>query len=252
MKLALLSDIHANVRALDACLAHARAQGARRFALLGDLVGYGAEPAAVVDRAMALAQEGAVVLQGNHDALAVAPPPPAADGGETMESVGAAWTHAQLSPAQLDFLAALPMVYRHDSLLLVHASASEPGQWHYIDNTHRAAACLDAAGTDIRHLFVGHVHHQTVYYRGAGRGLMQFDPIPGAPLPVPRHRHWLATVGSVGQPRDGRTTAMYAMLDEVALQLTFHRVPYDHLGAAAAIRAAGQPEHFARRLESGR
>ena len=74
MKIALLSDIHANRQALDACLAHARAQGARQFALLGDLVGYGGDPAAVVDQAMALAQEGALIVQGNHDAAAVTPP----------------------------------------------------------------------------------------------------------------------------------------------------------------------------------
>jgi predicted phosphodiesterase len=74
MKLALLSDIHANIQALDACLAHARVQGAQQFALLGDLVGYGAHPVEVVARVQELAAAGALVLKGNHDAMAVTPP----------------------------------------------------------------------------------------------------------------------------------------------------------------------------------
>ena len=76
MKLALLSDIHANIQALDACLTHARAQGAGRFALLGDLVGYGADPVAVVEQVKVLVADGALVIKGNHDELAVTARPP--------------------------------------------------------------------------------------------------------------------------------------------------------------------------------
>lgn len=255
MKLALLSDVHANVRALDACLAHARTQGAQQFAILGDLVGYGAEPAAVVERVMALADSGALVLQGNHDALAVQPPAPVAPGAaqtQTMQDATAAWTHAQLSTAQRAFLADLPLEQRHPPVLLVHASAKTPQQWLYVDSERRAAECLDAAGEDTRYVFVGHVHHQSVYFRGQGRGLMQFEPVPGAALPVPAHRHWVATVGSVGQPRDGKPQAMYALFDQARAQLVFHRVAYDYWSAAAAVRAAGLPEPLAKRLEIGR
>ena len=75
MKLALLSDIHANLQALQACVDHAEQQGANQFALLGDLVGYGGDPGPVMDRVMQLTQAGAVVLQGNHDEMALNPPP---------------------------------------------------------------------------------------------------------------------------------------------------------------------------------
>ena len=75
MRLALLSDIHANVQALDACLAHAHSQGASHWAILGDMVGYGANPGEVVTRLQALADGGAIVLQGNHEAMAITPPP---------------------------------------------------------------------------------------------------------------------------------------------------------------------------------
>ena len=105
---------------------------------------------------------------------------------------------------------------------------------------------------EVRHVFGGHVHMQTLYYRGVDSGLMKFAPTPGITVPVPRHRHWLATIGSVGQPRDGNPQAMYALFDSVKLQLSFQRVSYDHQAAAAAIRKAGLPTFFADRLEVGR
>ena len=250
MKLALLSDIHANIQAFEACLAHADAQGAQRFALLGDLVGYGADPVAVVQRAQELAAHGALLIKGNHDAMAVSPPAQVNTVGDST----AAWTHAQLDPSQRQFLDNLPLTLQHRNMLLVHASLDGPELWRYVYDERAAAASLDAAAVmpEVRYVFGGHVHLQTLYYRGAGAGLMKFMPTPGVAVPVPRHRHWLATIGSVGQPRDGNTQAMYAMFDLEKAQLTFHRVAYDHHAAAAAIRQAGLPVFFADRLESGR
>jgi predicted phosphodiesterase len=253
MKLALLSDIHANSRALDACLAHAASLGVQRLALLGDLVGYGGEPAQVMQTVMALASQGAVVVQGNHDALAVSPPATVRTAGDA----GAQWTHDQLSAMQRQFLAGLPLTHSEGTLLLVHASVDAPERWRYVTDERAAAASLDAAvappygNTQVRHVFGGHVHQQTLYYRGSGRNLMRFLPTPGVSIPTPRHRSWIATIGSVGQPRDGRTEAMYAVFETQAMQLTFYRVPYDHQAAADSIRAAGLPEFFAQRLETG-
>jgi diadenosine tetraphosphatase ApaH/serine/threonine PP2A family protein phosphatase len=118
-----------------------------------------------------------------------------------------------------------------------------------------ATASLDAAvvgWSDVRYVFGGHVHLQTLYYRGSSAGLMMFTPQAGVSVPVPKHRQWLSTVGSVGQPRDGKPLAMYAMFDTERAQLTFHRVPYDHHAAAGSIRRAGLPDFFADRLERGR
>lgn len=254
--LALLSDIHANVQALDACLAHARAQGASRFALLGDLVGYGADPGPVLDRVMALAQAGAVVLQGNHDELAAADAPGASPGGEprTLDQAAAVWTRGQLNAPQRQFLQQLPLTAQVGECLLVHAGADAPQRWHYVDDARSAGASLDAGLQlgGVRLVFGGHVHHQSLYYRGAGRGLMAFAPTPGVAIPLSRSRQWIATIGSVGQPRDGDPRAMYAMFDPAQARLCFFRVGYDYPAAAAAIRRAGQPEFFARRLEEGR
>lgn len=103
MKLALLSDIHSNRQALDACLQHARAHGADHFALLGDLVGYGADPAYVVQQAMDLVAAGYTVIGGNHDAFAVQPPAGTDKGAHSMAAQGALWTHEQLSAEQRSF-----------------------------------------------------------------------------------------------------------------------------------------------------
>jgi diadenosine tetraphosphatase ApaH/serine/threonine PP2A family protein phosphatase len=212
-------------------------------------VGYGADPAAVVQRAQALAAGGAMLVKGNHDAMAVTPPLVA----ETVGDSTAAWTHAQLDGAQRAFLDALPLTWEVGTVLLVHASADEPGLWRYVDDPRAASASLDAAASSpgVRHVFGGHVHQQTLFYRGAAQGLMKFMPTPGVAVPLPGHRHWLATVGSVGQPRDGNPKAMYALFDTQALLLSFQRVAYDHAGAAADIRRAGLPPFFADRLEAG-
>ena len=252
MKLALLSDIHANQQAFDACLADARARGATQFALLGDLVGYGADPGPVMERVMTLVDAGAWALKGNHDELACHPPDAATS--TALGEMTAAWTHARLSSEQRQFLDALPLLHQDGTMLLVHASVDSPHRWHYVKDERAAGESLTAAGqidASVSHVFGGHVHRQTLYYQGRGRGLMEFVPTPGTAIPVPGHRRWLATIGSVGQPRDGRTEAMYAMFDRDQNRLTFVRVPYDHHAAAAAIRAAGLPEFFAERLARG-
>jgi len=250
VRIALLSDIHANIQALDACLAHARAQQAERFVFLGDMVGYGADPGAVVERIMRLTEEGAMAIQGNHDAMAIQPPAEVRTVGDST----AAWTHRQLTPAQREWMAKLPLTLQQNNVLFVHASVNDPELWRYVYDQRAAKASLDAAASwpDVRYVFGGHVHLQTLYYRGTGDGLMAFAPQPGIAVPVPKHRQWLGTVGSVGQPRDGDTRAMYSLLDTERAQLTFHRVAYDHFAAASAIRRTGLPDFFADRLEVGR
>lgn len=250
MRLALMSDIHSNIHALDACLSHARAQGAEQFAILGDMVGYGPSPAEVMQRVMELADQGAIVLKGNHDELGINPPASVIKN----EDEGASWTSKQLSPAQRDFISGLPLSQRCESALLVHASAQDPKRWTYVVDARTAQNSLDAATQEsgVTHVFGGHVHLQTLYYRGAGGKLMPFTPSVGVAVPVPKHRQWLATIGSVGQPRDGNPRAMYALFDTQACTLTFHRVAYDHMAVARATREAGLPEFFAARLEIGR
>jgi diadenosine tetraphosphatase ApaH/serine/threonine PP2A family protein phosphatase len=250
MKLALLSDIHANLIALEACLSDAYKHGVDEMAFLGDLVGYGAQPAQLVDRVHALHKDcGAIVLRGNHEEIALM-----GVGGNSLGGQTATWTHQQLNNAQLAWLNQLPLTHRWADALLVHASAFQPEKWHYVDDARSAGLSLDAACQDdtARYVFGGHVHHQTLYYRSSDRQLMPFQPTAGIAIPVPAHRRWLATIGSVGQPRDGDTRAGYAIFDSVRRTLNFRRVAYDHLSAAELIRQAGLPDALAKRLEIAR
>lgn len=245
MKIALLSDLHANLEALRACLRHAQGQGAQQWAFLGDIVGYGADPAAVVDIVADYATRGAILVQGNHDEAV----------GLVENTLGAdaraaiAWTRGQLSADHRAFLGALPKIVRQDGICFVHSSADDPGQWTYVNDTRLAARSLAAA--DSTWCFSGHVHDQLLYYQGSGSQLMAFRPAAGVPIPVGRHRRWLALVGAAGQSRDGNSAAAYAMFDNKAMQLVFHRVAYDHATAAAKVRAAGLPEALAVALENG-
>lgn len=248
MKLALLADVHSNLEALDACIAFARTRGAERFVFLGDLVGYNADPGAVLERVRCLMRdEGALAIMGNHDAAV------AGESTQNMnDSAGQAilWTRTQLSETQRQFLAALPLVLRQESLLFVHANAAAPERWGYVHDGLRAAASLEA--TDATYVFCGHVHEPVLYYMGTDRRPLPFLPANGVPIPVGRHRRWLAIVGSCGQPRDGNPAASFVMFDTALRMMTFHRVRYDHAAAAAKVRQAGLPGELAHRLETGR
>ena len=249
MRLALMSDIHGNREALQACMEHAKGQGVDQWAFLGDMVGYGGDPAHVIECIMQASERGAIALCGNHDEMAMHPPAQVKTLGEST----ALWTHMQLSTEHREWMASLPMTAHLDTVLLVHASADMPEQWRYVHDGRSAGASLDAAQAwpGVRYVLHGHVHEQSLYYRGVNEGMMKFTPQPGIAVPVPRHRHWLAIVGSVGQPRDGNPASMYTVLDTGRAQMTFHRVPYDSAAAAASIRRAGLPDFFAQRLESG-
>jgi diadenosine tetraphosphatase ApaH/serine/threonine PP2A family protein phosphatase len=246
MRLAVFADIHANLEAFTACLAHATENGADSYAFVGDLVGYGADPAAVLDLVQSQVSKGAIVVRGNHDAAAVNP---LADTMNATAERAIDWTRTRLGENQLAFLAGLPLLVRRDNIVFVHSSAEAPGQWIYVTDPLRAARSLDAAKAT--YVFSGHVHEPMLYYTGAANRPVPFSPVPGVPIPVPPHRRWLAIAGSVGQPRDGNPAAGYALADLDRATLTFFRVPYDWHATAAKIRAAGLPESLARRLQRG-
>lgn len=245
MKIAVFADIHSNLEALQACLAHAEREGATLHVFLGDLVGYGADPGACLDLLANHAGRGAMVLKGNHDEAVL--------GGlcEAMNPFARDaiyWTRAQLGPTARNFLASLPLTAELDDLFFVHASADAPDEWEYITSSAQAGRCMDASRAAVT--FVGHIHHQSLFF-SAGSSVRTFQPVAGVPIPLVGRRRWLAIAGSVGQPRDGNNAAAYALYDDEERLLTFFRVPYDHISAARKIIAAGLPERLARRLQRG-
>ena len=246
MKLALVTDLHANREAVEAVLAHAQAQGAEQHAFLGDFVGYGADPGWVVDCVREHVLRGALAIKGNHDAAAVMGPQPSMV-NDAREVV--AWTHEQLSAKQLEFLAMLPLTAVDDTRLYVHANAFAPPEWAYIHARSDAVRSMQA--TACRVTFCGHVHEPRLYHLAATGKVGEFAPIPEVAIPLSPQRQWLVIPGSAGQPRDNNPAACYAMFDTGSAELTFHRVPYDHDTAAAKVRAAGLPERLAQRLQDG-
>jgi diadenosine tetraphosphatase ApaH/serine/threonine PP2A family protein phosphatase len=246
MKIAVITDLHANREAVEAVLEHARQQGAGQWVLLGDFVGYGADPAWVVEQARALVRQGALVVMGNHDQAVVrgAAPGMQPDARHVVE-----WTRSQLSAEQLDFLANLPMTQRQGDQLYVHANAWAPAGWEYIQGRTEAVRSLHA--TDARYTFCGHMHEPKLFNLSSAGKAGDFVPTGGVSIPVPPHRQWLVIPGSAGQPRDGNPAACYAMFDDSAGLLTFQRVPYDHDSAGAKILAAKLPQRLATRLGDG-
>ncbi len=246
MLLALFADVHANRQAFAACLEAARGRGAERFILLGDFVGYGADPEWSVDTVMRLVEEGALAVRGNHDNAIGTP-------SETMNEAAQAaidWTRGRLGATQRAFLASLPLTREEDDRLYVHSEASNPARWRYVQSTADAARSI--AATTALVTFCGHIHRPALYSMSATAKMTSFVPTSGVGVQLLTGRRWLAVLGSVGQPRDGNPAACFATYDTEKREITYCRVPYDVETAASRIRASGLPLWLADRLLQGR
>lgn len=246
MLLAVFSDIHGNRQAFEACLKAARARGAERFVLLGDFVGYGADPEWVVETAMALVEQGAIAVRGNHDEAVNST-------AETMNAeaqIAIEWTRGRLDVAQRRFLAELPMAVEEKERLYVHSEASSPQRWHYVRSTADAARSLISTPAHVT--FCGHIHRPALYSMSVTAKMTSLVPKTDVTVPLLRGRQWLAVLGSVGQPRDGDPSAAFVLFDTVSCEITYCRAPYDIEAAASRIRDNGLPHWLADRLSQGR
>jgi diadenosine tetraphosphatase ApaH/serine/threonine PP2A family protein phosphatase len=243
MRLAVISDIHANLEALDAVLRRAHEQGATDYACLGDVVGYGADPQACVERVRALPLLAAI--RGNHDTMVAT--------GEIdpytnqRAVIAVTWTRGVLSPQHVAWLGGLPLAQViSPRLSLVHDSPVDPGSWRYITDERDGAP--EVAGQTTSLCFYGHTHQPLALRRSVGRE--PFDE--QRPLLLDPDDTYLVNVGSVGQPRDGDPRASFGIYDDDQARVELHRVEYDIARAQAKIRAAGLPDVLAERLQSGR
>jgi diadenosine tetraphosphatase ApaH/serine/threonine PP2A family protein phosphatase len=241
MRVAVVSDIHANLHAFEAVLAAIDADPVEELWCLGDVVGYGARPNECCELVRARA---AVCLCGNHD-LAVTG---TLDLGEFSgdAAVAALWTRGILDPGMLAWLQTLEPSGEARDVALFHGSARDP-VWEYELTDEAAAATLLLTERPL--VLVGHSHAALqVALRGTE---LEGGPAPnGTVLSLGVGRR-LLNPGSVGQPRDGDPHAAYLVLDLDARTATFRRVPYDVERTQAEIRAAGLPEMLAARLEVG-
>jgi diadenosine tetraphosphatase ApaH/serine/threonine PP2A family protein phosphatase len=240
MRVAILSDVHANAEALRAVLDDIDRRNVRSIACLGDSVGYGAEPSECLDL---LFQSCASMIAGNHDLAAT---------GRLEDSrfsvfARNAVTFARrlLTPAQRERLAQLPNEDVFGELLLVHASPVDHEEFPYIRDVDLARASFEARPFGIA--CYGHTHVPLVFAKTGARVAMTMNPR----VELDRDGRYLINVGSVGQPRDQDPRSSYAIFDSDQRVVTFHRVAYDTEKASAKIRAAGLPEQLGARLLVG-
>ncbi len=212
MTIALMTDIHSNREAFEACLAHAAEHGAEQFVFLGDFVGYGADPEWVLDTLIDHVARGAIALLGNHDAAALGTLPGRLNAGAQY---CIEWTRPRLNAAHVDFLSQLPLSAEDGPCLYVHANGWDPAGFEYVFSSSEAGRSMRVASARIT--FCGHMHEPMLYHMGLTQRVETFSPIPGSPIPLSAARRWLALPGSVGQPRDGNPAACYAMVLEAGL-----------------------------------
>lgn len=240
--IAFISDIHANLPALRAVLADIAQQDVGEIICLGDVVGYGGNPAECID----LVREARIpCLKGNHDALAAGDSSTRLDDTNPAARLAIEWTRRALSSEHRSWLAELPMTFERSDWQAVHATLNEPHEWEYVLTGSDAAR-------NFRHqrlplCFIGHTHQPAFWVEGEDRkrDITSIEPVTA-------DRKQLVNVGSVGQPRDKDERACWLLHRPGKSDVWWRRVPYDIEFAQRAIIDAGLPAKFAERLGLGR
>jgi len=240
VRYAILSDIHGNLEALDAVLAHADSR-ADAVLVLGDVVGYGADPQACLER---VAERAHAVVAGNHEhgvagLLDL-------DWFNERARLAVEWTRRKLDPDHLAWLGARPLILELDDATLVHASPDQPAEWEYLVSAQDGYDVFGAFATRV--CFVGHSHRPGAWSVGSSGRAHE----PGASeIELEAGRRYVINVGSVGQPRDRDPRAAYMMYDSERKIVHWYRIPYAIAEAQRRIRRAGLPGPLADRLASG-
>jgi diadenosine tetraphosphatase ApaH/serine/threonine PP2A family protein phosphatase len=243
----ILSDIHANVDALDAVLAAAPATTWDRALVLGDLVGYGAEPNAVIERVLAL--DPLATIRGNHDKAAVHLDD--ASDFNHIARAAAIWTFDALTPENRMYLERLPAgpLSIDDSTEICHGAPFDED--HYIFSLDDASPALDAAARPL--CLFGHTHLPVIYRRDGDSDGGAVPPVEDSfAMPLEAGKRYLINPGSVGQPRDGDPRAAFGIYDSDRRTMTLRRVRYAVEAAQKRIFDAGLPASLAHRLALGR
>jgi predicted phosphodiesterase len=233
MRIAILSDIHANLEALEAVTEAVAKQHVDVIVCLGDIVGYGASPNACIEIVCSLTPH---ILLGNHDEAAI--DLPRAEYFNPYARIAAEWTHDELTEEYRSFIHALPYTTVLEELLFVHSSPKDPAEWNYVITDADAQENFPAFPEPV--CFIGHSHLP---------GIFSDDMRDG---PVQRDKKYIINVGSVGQPRDNDPRSSFGIFDTNLWEYQNLRVEYDMEKAAAKIRKAGLPKPLADRLFVGR
>jgi predicted phosphodiesterase len=240
MRYAILSDIHANLEALEAVLADARALSCTHYVCLGDVVGYNANPSECVARIQELK---CPVVKGNHDEQASTAV--TREGFNELAEAAIDWTRAHLSADDKAWLADLRLTRQVRDFTIVHATLDTPGQWGYVFNDLDAIASFTYQHTPL--CLFGHTHWPTAFVRDDS-----VRRIPTGQIVLGAGKKYFINPGSIGQPRDRDWRAAYCVYDLERQVVEQRRVKYDLETAQRKIRAAGLPDRLADRLAYGR
>src|SRR3954447_10423955 len=247
MRYLVLTDIHANLEALDACVADARARGFERTLVLGDLVGYGGDPHAGVERTQGL--EPGALVRGNHDKVACGLEQ--AEGFNAVAKSAAKWTLDVLKPAYREWLAALPEgpIDVDEVIQICHGSPFDEDA--YIFDELDAVRALKVSTRQL--CLFGHTHYPVTFELSAeGFDSMGSASAPAVQVQMKDGCKYLINPGSVGQPRDGDPRAAYAIVDTTQRRVELYRSRYAVEEAQTKVVKAGLPDVLAQRLAVGR
>lgn len=246
MRYGLIADVHANFRALRTALTHLRAARIDKLLFMGDLVGYGAEPGECVDLLRGLDPDFVYTISGNHDRQLVG------DKDPNMRRTAARaleWTRSVLSEEQIEYLQKLPKGQTVEEIfIMVHGSLASRDA--YILSTKEVVEnrkIMLEEYKEMRVCFFAHTHVPLL----VGMDSVVKDLKETKAFELDPEEVYLVNPGSVGQPRDKCPLSAFGVFDTSSWTMTFFRERYDIEGAKGAIRAAGLPEKFARRLEIG-
>lgn len=239
MRLAILSDIHGNLEALEAVLLELDHQAIDAVVALGDLVGYGPDPVACIYR---IREANARCVLGNHDEALVDPSHVRELNAVARDTL--LRSRAMVSDEELDFLRTFAFRHVEGDGVFTHANPILPEQWQHLHLFEHVQWCLEELEWPLA--FVGHTHHAAIYCRTDH----QVVALTSSELAVGRHRY-LVNVGSVGQPRDGDPRASYAVWDMDAGRVELRRVEYPVSRTQQKLAALGWPTYAAERLAQG-
>ena len=241
--LAVFSDVHSNLEALQAVIADMNAHNVSRYVCLGDVVGYGADPVSCLERGRSLPCPG---LMGNHDEAA------ASEGDlENMNlsaRAGIEFARRNLSPEQRDWLSHLPLTFEEDDCEFVHGSLDAPSEWWYVISPEDVSLHFEAQSRPV--CFCGHTHDPMFWHwNGAKKLAVRHGE---GRISIPAEGKTLINTGSVGQPRDRNPDASYAIFNPAERWVEFRRVSYNIAKTKRKIIDAMLPRFTADRLSAGR
>ena len=237
MKCAIFSDVHSNLEALHTFRENASHAGVSKYWMLGDIVGYGANPQEVCDEIFSFSD---VVIKGNHDQAISDDSLLDWFNEEAKEAI--IWTRSKLNTQTIQKLVNLPYLHTETEIILTHSSPDNPKEFTYIYDWNGASKAFKAFSNKI--CFIGHTHLPQLFSNALNKAIY----LEEGTYQLDRNDRYIISSGSIGQPRDNDTRLSFGIFDDQNYTYQLMRIPYPKEETAKKIRKAGLPRYFADRL----